>query len=52
VKEKLLQNGEGEEYGLTEDGLTNFKGKIYVPSSDEMKSLIMKEFHVKPYQAT
>eukprot|EP00253_Pinus_taeda_P029813 PITA_29813 len=49
VRENLLQRVEDEEYRLTEDGLIRFKVRIYVPNSDEMKTLIMKEFHVKPY---
>ena len=51
VKEKLLQSGGDEEYHLTKENLIKFNGRIYVPNSDEMKRLIMKETHRKPYSS-
>ena len=37
------------DYFLTTDGLVRFKDKIYVPDSSELKKVILREFHVKPY---
>jgi len=31
------------------DGLVGFRDKIYVPDDSELKKLILREFHVKPY---
>ena len=31
------------------DGLVRFMGKIYVSDNTELKKLILREFHVKPY---
>lgn len=49
MKETLKQDGEDEEYHLTEDRLIRFKNRIYVPNTDDLKRLIMREYHVKPY---
>ena len=38
-----------EEYHLMTDGLVRFKNKIYVSDNSELKKLILREFHVKPY---
>ena len=37
------------DYRLTIDGLVRFRDKIYVPNCSELKNLILREFHVKPY---
>jgi hypothetical protein len=31
------------------DGLVRFRDRIYVPDNSELKKLILREFHVKPY---
>ena len=36
-------------YCLMEDGLVRFRDRIYVPNCNELKKLILREFHVKPY---
>lgn len=36
-------------YCLTMDGLVRFIDMIYVPDSSELKNVILREFHVKPY---
>ena len=40
---------EDVDYCLTIDGLVRFKDKIYVLGSSELKKVILREFHVKPY---
>lgn len=49
MKENLQKGGEDGGSHLTGDNLINFKGIIYVPNIDEIKRLVMKEFHLKPY---
>ena len=39
------------DYELTVDGLIRFRDKIYVPDENEIKKLILREFHVKPYSS-
>lgn len=36
-------------YHLMVDGLVRFRDKIYVSNCNELKKLILSEFHVKPY---
>jgi len=38
-----------EEYHITSDGLVKFKSKIYVSDNNELKKLILRKFHIKPY---
>ena len=40
---------QGMDYCLTVDGLLRFKDMIYVSQSNELKKVILREFHVKPY---
>ena len=52
LRHSLQQQGEGdmnEEYQLTANGLFRFRNKIYVSHDSELKKLILREFHVKPY---
>jgi len=49
MKETLQQDGGDEEYHLIDDDLTRFNNRIYVLNNDELKRLIMRLFHVKPY---
>ena len=52
LRHMLQQQGEGdrdEEYHLTTDGLVRFRNKVYVLDNSELKKLILREFHVKPY---
>ena len=37
------------DYHLTMDGLVRFRDAIYVLDESELKKLILREFHVKPY---
>lgn len=37
------------DYGLTTDRLVRFRDVIYVLDSSELKKVILREFHVKPY---
>jgi hypothetical protein len=36
-------------YKLKEDGILMYKGKIYVPDSNELKNVVLKEMHNVPY---
>ena len=36
-------------YYLAIDGLVRFQHKIYVSDNSEIKKVILREFHVKPY---
>jgi len=38
-------------YCLTVDGLVRFRDKIYVLDNGELKKVILREFHVKPYSS-
>jgi len=40
---------QGMDYCLTMDGLVRFIDRIYVPDSSELKKVILREFHAKPY---
>lgn len=40
---------QGMDYCLTVDGLVRFKDMIYVSDSRELKKVISREFHAKPY---
>jgi hypothetical protein len=52
VKENL-QQGDVEQkikqYEIKEDGLLMYKNRIYVPSSGELRNLVLKEMHDIPY---
>jgi len=37
------------DYYLTADGLVRFRYKIYISENSELKKVILREFHVKPY---
>lgn len=39
----------GTDYRLTADGMVRFRDRIYVSNCNELKNLILREFHVKPY---
>ena len=39
------------DYHLTIDGLVRFKENIYVSDDSELKKLILKYFHDKPYSS-
>jgi len=39
------------DYCLTTDGLVRFRDRIYVLNCSEVKKLILREFHVKPYSS-
>lgn len=40
---------QGMDYCLTVDGLVRFRDRIYVSDRSELKKVIFREFHVKPY---
>jgi len=33
------------------DGLVKFKDRVYLSDNSELKKVILREFHVKPYSA-
>ena len=39
------------DYCLTADGLVRFRKRIYVPNNSELKKVILREFHAKPYSS-
>jgi hypothetical protein len=52
VKENLQQGNVQQkikEYEIKEDGLLMHKNRIYVPSSKELRNLVLKEMHDVPY---
>jgi hypothetical protein len=52
VKESLQQGDvqqKVKEYEIKEDGLLMHKNRIYVPSSRELRNLVLKEMHNVPY---
>jgi hypothetical protein len=52
VKESLQQGDiqqKIEEYEIKEDGFLMHKNRIYVPSSRELRNLVLKEMHDVPY---
>jgi hypothetical protein len=50
---ETLQQGKFQQrlnsYGMKEDGILMYKGKVYVLNSNEMKNEVMKEIHNVPY---
>ena len=38
-------------YFLTTDALVRLRDRIYVPDNSELKKVILREFHVKPYSS-
>ena len=40
-----------EDYFLTVDGLVRLRDRIYVSDSSDLKMVILREFHVKPYSS-
>ena len=47
-----LKQGTGEQnvdYHFIASGLLRFRDKIYVLDNSELKNIILREFHVKPY---
>jgi hypothetical protein len=52
VKEILQQNDiqqKYKNYKLEEDGILLFWNRFYVPSSRELRNLVLKEMHNVPY---
>jgi hypothetical protein len=41
-----------EEYKLDEDEILIYRGIIYVPNSQELKNMILREMHNVPYVGT
>ena len=39
---------QGMDYCLTVDGLVRFRDRIYLLDNNELKKVILREFHVKP----
>jgi hypothetical protein len=44
-----MYNKKNKEYEIKEDGLLMHKNRIYVPSSRELRNLVLKEMHNVPY---
>ena len=47
-----VSTGEGDQdanYCLTVDGLVRFRDKIYVLNCSDLKKLVLRKFHTKPY---
>jgi hypothetical protein len=44
-----MYNRKVKEYEIKEDGLLMHKNRIYVPSSGELRNLVLKEMHDVPY---
>jgi len=42
-------SAQGMHYRLTADGLVRFRDRIYVSNKNELKKVILREFHVKSY---
>ena len=40
---------QGVDYFCTADGLVKFRDKIHVPDNNDLKKVILREFHAKPY---
>jgi hypothetical protein len=52
IKETLQQGNLQQKfnyYELKEDGILMYKGNIYVPNSEEMKNIVLREMHNVPY---
>ena len=52
IKTKLQQGilqHKSEEYKLEKDEILMYRGRIYVPNSQELKNMILKEMHNVPY---
>ena len=52
VKDKLQQQGlekKYEGYKLEEDGILNYKGRIYIPDVAGLRRVVMDEIHHTPY---
>lgn len=52
MKQRLHQQSEGdgdEEYHLMAYGFIRFRNKMYVLDNSELKNIILRRFHVKPY---
>jgi hypothetical protein len=52
VKESLQQDNvqhKFKDYRLEEDGILLYMNKFYVPNSQELRNLVLKEMHNVPY---
>jgi hypothetical protein len=38
-----------EEYKLDNDEILMYRGRIYVPNSNELKNIVLREMHNVPY---
>jgi hypothetical protein len=48
LQQGILQQ-KSEEYNLEKGDILMYRSKIYVPNSQELKNLILKEMHKVPY---
>jgi hypothetical protein len=48
LQQGILQQ-KSEEYKLENDEILMYRGRIYVPNSQELKNIILKEMHSMPY---
>eukprot|EP00253_Pinus_taeda_P030645 PITA_30645 len=49
VSTSTCTGAQSMDYRLTTDGLVRFRDRIYVSDSSDLKKVILREFHVKPY---
>jgi hypothetical protein len=52
VKERLQQNNVQQKYKyykMEEDGILLFRDKVYVPNTQELRNMVLKEMHNVPY---
>lgn len=51
LREDEMRVQKYEEYSLDNDGLLRFRGRIYVPSNEDIRQLILNEAHCAVYMA-
>ncbi|KAA3486447.1 reverse transcriptase [Gossypium australe] len=49
TKLRQVQNGELEDYGINDEGVLCFKGKVCMPKNEELRQRILQESHSSPY---
>ena len=47
--EETKKHGSTSEYGVNEDHMLTFRGKVYVPNRIDLKELTMDEYHRNKY---
>jgi len=51
IKQQLQLSGEENQQGyeIDEDGMLLYKKRLYVPNKDNLKNLVLDEFHISHY---